>query len=85
MLLAVFGFVGDCVDQNKSQGGVVVGVAAAVAIAVAIADTRTDPEKGSAAEVVAPAVEEEEEAPVSSSVPCLGSTCLDLDWVVEGG
>ena len=77
--LVVFGFVGDRAGQNKSQGEV------AVVVVVAVADTHTDPEKGSAAEEVAPAVGWEEGAPVSSSVPSLGSTCLDLDWVVEGG
>ena len=76
LLLAVFGFVGDRASQNDSQGGVVVLVAVATA---ETADTHTDREKGSAAEGV-----EEEGAPVPSSVPCLGSTCLDLDWVVEG-
>ena len=70
---AVFGFFGDRVSQDKSQGGVV------VLVVVAIEDTHTDPGKGSAAEEV-----EEEGAPVSSSVPCHGSTCLDLDRVVEG-
>jgi len=74
--LAVFGFVGDCVGQNRSQEEVVV--------AVAVADIHTDPEKDSAAEEVVPAVGWEEGAPESSSVPYLGSRCLNLDWVVEG-
>ena len=68
--LAAFGLVGDCAGQNTFQG---------VAVAVVVADTHTYPERGSAAEEVAPAVGWEEGAPVSSSVPCLGSTCLDLD------
>lgn len=74
--LAVFGIVGDCVGQDKSRGGVVV---------VAVADIHTDPEKDSAGEEGVPAVGREEEAPVSSFVPCLGSTCPDLDWVVVEG
>lgn len=73
--LAVFEFVDDCAGQNKCQGEVVV---------VAVADTHTDPEKGFVGEEVVPAVEQEQGAPVSSSVPCLGLTCLDLYWVVEG-
>ena len=73
--LAVFGFVGDRAGQDKSQGEVVV---------VAVAGTHTDLEKGSADEEVVPAVGQEEGAPVSSFAPCLGSTCLDLGWVVGG-
>ena len=78
MLLAVLGFFGDRASQNKSQGGVVVA-------AVVVADIHTDPEKGSVGGAVVLAVEREEEAPVSSIVPCLGSTCLDLDCVFDEG
>lgn len=49
---------------------------------VAVADIHTDPEKGSAGEEGDPAVGQEEEALVSSFVPCLDSTCPD--WAGEG-
>lgn len=65
------------VGQDSFQGGVVV-----VAVAVAVADIHVDPERGSAGVAVILVVEREE-APVSSIVPCLGSTRPDLDWVVE--
>jgi hypothetical protein len=74
---AVLGMVG---DHDKTQGEVVV-----VAVVAAVADTHTDPEKDSAGEEVVPAVGREEGAPVTSFVPCLGSTCPNLGWVVEGG
>ena len=68
--LAVLRMVGDRVDQDKFQGGAVV---------VEVADVHTDPEKDSADGMVVLAVEREEEAPVSSFVPCLDSLCLDWD------
>ena len=64
--LAVLEMVGDRVGRDRFQVGVVV-------VAVAVADIHTDPEKDSADGVVVPAVEPGDEAPVSSSVPCLGS------------
>lgn len=67
--LAVLRMVGDRVGQDKSQGGVV---------AVAVADTRTDPERDSVGGEAVPAAGQEK-APVSSFVPCLGSSCPDLD------
>jgi len=63
--------IGDHAGQDESQGGVVVAV-------VAVADIHTDPEKGSVGGAVVLAVREEE-APVSSFVPCLGPTCPYLD------
>jgi hypothetical protein len=75
--LAVFGMAGDHVDQSRTQGGV-------VAVVVAVADIHTDPEKGSAGEEVVPVVGWGGEAPASSFVPSLGSTCPNLDWVAEG-
>ena len=74
LLLVAFELVGDRAGQNKSRGGVVVVVV--IVVAVVIADTHTDHEKDSDAE---------EGALVSSSVPCLGSTCLDLDCVFDEG
>jgi hypothetical protein len=63
------------VVQDTSQGGAVV---------VAVADTHTDPGGDFADERVAPVVGREE-APGSSSAPSPGSTCPELDRVVEGG
>lgn len=66
--LGVSVMVDDHVDQDKSQGGVVV---------VVVADVHTDPEKDSAGEGVVLAAERGRGAPVSSFVPCLDSTCLN--------
>lgn len=68
MRLEVSEMIGDRAVQDKSQGGVVVAV-------VVVADIHTDPEKGSVGGAVVLAVGREEEAPVSSFVPCLGPTC----------
>ena len=76
--LAVSGKAGDRVVRDRFQGGVVV-VVVVVVVAAAVADIHTDPEKDSVVGVVVPAVEREEEAPVPSFVPCLGSTCPYLD------
>lgn len=78
--LEVFETVDDRVGRDNSQGGV---VAVAIAAEAAVADIHVDPQKGYPGVVVIPIVGQEEEAPVSSFVPCLGSMCLYLDWVVE--
>jgi hypothetical protein len=65
----VLGSVVDRAVQYKSQG---------VAAAVAVADIRTDPGRDSAGEEAVPVVGQEEGAPASSFVPCLGSACPGL-------